>query len=77
MDRKSMVDAKYGPGSYEKAIQRIKPSKCHRYLDDVLHGFKLLDVKPVFAFFECVFSDTPPERIYPESESFSNIDQFK
>ncbi|KAL2919421.1 hypothetical protein HK105_201066 [Polyrhizophydium stewartii] len=67
------VDAMFGPGAYERGRARIKPHRCARHLDDVMHGINHLEFgKPVWAFLRCMAS-TPgsePPRVYSDSPVF-------
>ena len=77
--RKEIVDAKYGAGTYEKAIKKINPHRCAFHLNEVFHGirhrnFDLLDADfaTIGTFFTCMFSEKgqEPPRKYPEAKSF-------
>jgi hypothetical protein len=38
--RKEIVDAKYGAGSYEKAILRLNPHRCAPHMNEIFYGLQ-------------------------------------
>jgi hypothetical protein len=76
--RKEMVDAKYGAGTYDKAILKLNPHRCAPHLNEIFYGVgNHWDFGTIGTFFKCMVSEKgqEPPRKYPQAQSF--LDEIK
>ncbi|KAJ3259394.1 hypothetical protein HK103_002297 [Boothiomyces macroporosus] len=78
--QREKIDARFGPGSFDKQMKRIKPHRCAKYLDDVVYGIQYkFDFTPIPVLFKCMMAEEgkEPPRKYPESVPYSRFDELK
>ncbi|KAI8850423.1 hypothetical protein BC829DRAFT_389385 [Chytridium lagenaria] len=73
--QKAVTDARFGPGAFDRAQERIRPHRCNGHMEDLIIGMTSLPfdvVQPFKVFWACMWSKEgeEPPRIGKEPSDF-------
>jgi hypothetical protein len=70
--KRALVDAKFGLGSYDESLNKVKPHRCAVYFNKSFKDLTEFKLEGICQFVSCVFSNEEPENDLDKNPFFTS-----